>query len=180
LGVIEEEADRLSLMIENLLDASRLQAGGFQLKKSDISLKPIAERIASRLQSQTTNHRLQVDFPEDFPVILGDELRLEQVLTNLISNAIKYAPDGKITISGQVRSDMVIVTVSDEGPGIATEDVPHVFDRFYRAPTSARHTKGAGLGLFLSKSIIEAHGGKMWVDSSLDQGARLCFSLPRP
>jgi len=180
LGVIEEEADRLSLMIENLLDASRLQAGGFQLKKSDISLKPIAERIASRLQSQTTNHRLQVDFPEDFPVILGDELRLEQVLTNLISNAIKYAPDGKITISGQVRSDVVIVTVSDEGPGIATEDVPHVFDRFYRAPTSARHTKGAGLGLFLSISIIEAHGGKMWVDSSLDQGARLCFSLPRP
>lgn len=179
LSVIEEEADRLSLMIENLLDASRLQAGGFQLKRSEVFMPGLAKQVATRFQTQTDKHTIRVDFPVDFPVILADETRLEQVLSNLVANAIKYAPQGEILISGQIRPDIIIVTVGDEGPGIPTEDVPHVFDRFYRSASTARHTKGAGLGLYLSKSIIEAHGGRMWVDSSIDQGARLCFMLPR-
>lgn len=178
LQVIEEEADRLTLMIENLLDASRLAAGGMVLKRSDVSLPDLSRRIAQRLQSQTSRHTLKTDFPPDFPVILADETRLEQVLSNLVSNAIKYAPSGEITINGQLRPEHVILCVSDQGPGIAPQDIPHIFDRFYRAPDMARHTKGAGLGLYLAKSIIEAHGGRIWVDPEAGQGARICFSLP--
>ena len=179
LEVIEEEADRLTLLIENLLDASRLAAGGLVLKRSDVSLPELAMRISTRMQTQTSRHTLKTDFPPNFPVILADETRLEQVVTNLISNAIKYAPGGEITISGQVRPDLVIVCVSAQGPGIAPEDIPHIFDRFYRAPDMARHTKGAGLGLYLTKSIIEAHSGRIWVDPETGHGARICFSLPR-
>lgn len=180
LAVIEEEADRLTLLIENLLDASRLQAGGLKLKRSDVLIPEIAKRIAKRLQTQTAQHQIVVSFPEEFPVVLADESRLEQVLSNLISNAIKYSSAGEIRISGQVRSEVVIVCVSDEGPGIAPEDIPHIFERFYRAPTAAtRQTKGAGLGLYLAKAIVEAHGGQIWVDTETGKGARFCFSLPR-
>jgi PAS domain S-box-containing protein len=179
LAVIEEEADRLTLMIENLLDASRLQAGGLTIKRADVLLPEISRRLAKRLETQTSRHTFTVDFPQDFPIILGDETRLEQVLSNLISNSIKYAPQGEISIRGQVLVDKVIICVSDEGPGILPQDAPHVFDRFYRAPDLARQTKGAGLGLFLARSIVEAHGGRIWVDTETGKGARICFSLPR-
>jgi signal transduction histidine kinase len=179
LQVIEEEADRLTLMIENLLDASRLQAGGMSINRSDVSLPDLARRMAKRFETQTSQHTFVVDFPDDFPVVLGDEIRLEQVLSNLILNSIKYAPNGEIRISGQTRRDVVIVCVSDEGPGISPQDAPHIFDRFYRAPDMARHTKGAGLGLYLARSIIEGHNGRIWVDTEAGKGARICFSLPK-
>jgi len=179
LQVIEEEADRLTLMIENLLDASRLQAGGMSINRSDVSLPELAHRLAKRFETQTTHHTFVVDFPDEFPIILGDETRLEQVFSNLILNAIKYSPNGEIRISGQTRRDVVIVCVSDEGPGISPQDAPHIFDRFYRAPDMARHTKGAGLGLYLARSIIEAHNGRIWVDTEAGKGARICFSLPK-
>ena len=178
LAVIEEEADRLAGLIENLLDASRFQAGVLTIKRSDVSLPGLVQRLAKRMQTQTTRHQITVNFPPDFPVVLADETRLEQVLLNLISNAIKYAPGGSIQVSGSVRSDYVIVCVSDQGPGIAPEDIPHIFDRFYRAPDMARHTKGAGLGLYLARAIIEGHDGRIWVDTIPGQGARICFSLP--
>ncbi len=179
LEVIEEEADRLSLMIENLLDASRLQAGGFSLKRADVNLPDLARRLIERFQTQAGQRKLRADFPADFPVIMADEARIEQVLNNLLTNALKYAPDGEIVVSGQVRPDTVIVCVSDQGPGIAPEDIPYVFDRFYRAPEMVKNTKGAGLGLYLCRSIIEAHGGRIWVDGGASRGARICFSLPR-
>jgi len=180
LAVIEEEADRLTHMIEDLLDASRLQAGGITLNRADISLPALSKRLAEKFSTQTKKHKLVVDFPDSFPIILGDEPRIEQVIANLISNAIKYAPDGEIRISGQARPEQVILTVSDDGPGIDPHDMPHIFDRFYRAEKAAKKTKGAGLGLFLARAIVEAHGGRMWVDSQPDKkGARICFSLPR-
>jgi signal transduction histidine kinase len=142
----------------------------------------LANRLARRMQIQTKLHAITVDFPPGFPVLLGDETRLEQVLSNLIGNAIKYSPGGEIRISGQVRrgaeGDNAIICVSDEGPGIAAEDIPHIFDRFYRAPDMAKQTKGAGLGLYLARAIIEAHGGHIWVDSGPGKGVRICFSLP--
>lgn len=179
LQVIEEEADRLTFLIENLLDASRLQAGAMVLKKSDVNLPDIAQRLAERFKTQTKQHTFSVDFPPNYPIILADETRLEQVISNLISNAIKYASGGEIRITGQVRDDHLIVCVSDQGPGIAPGDIPHVFDRFYRSPDAVRQTKGAGLGLYLSRSIVEAHRGRMWVDPEPEKGARICFSLPR-
>ncbi|MCJ7658049.1 MAG: ATP-binding protein [Anaerolineales bacterium] len=180
LAVIEDEADRLTELIENLLDATRLQAGTLSLSRSDVLIPVLAERMATRFQVQTDRHTIVLDFPDDCPVILGDENRLEQVFANLLSNAIKYSPQGgEIRITGQVHSDYVVVCVSDQGPGIAPEDIPHVFDRFYRAPEASRNTKGAGLGLFLTRAVVESHGGRIWIDPKPGDGARICFSLPR-
>ncbi len=180
LAVIEDEADRLAGLIDNLLDASRLEAGGLALNASDLSLPALANRLAERFATQTDKHKLTVDFPPDFPVILGDEDRISQALSNLISNAIKYSPEGgEIAISGQVRPEQVIVCVRDHGPGIATADIPHIFDRFYRADEAARKTTGAGLGLYLTRAVVEAHGGSIWADPEVKDGARICFSLPR-
>ncbi|MEK6256117.1 MAG: ATP-binding protein [Chloroflexota bacterium] len=180
LAVIEDEADRLSALIEDLLDASRLEAGGLSLNATDLSLPTMAKRIADRFQIQTSTHKIELDFSENFPVILGDEHRLTQVFSNLISNAIKYSPDGgEIRIHGQVKPRKVIVCVSDSGPGIAPGDIPRIFDRFYRASDAVRLTKGAGLGLYLTRAIIEAHNGSIWVDPNENAGGRICFSLPR-
>jgi K+-sensing histidine kinase KdpD len=180
LAVIEEEADRLTGLIENLLDASRLQAGGLSISLSDVSIPLLAKRVATRFQTQSSNHKINVDFPENFPVVTGDETRLEQVLSNLVSNAIKYSPQGgEIQITGQVRPAQVILCVSDQGPGVAPEDIPHIFDRFYRSSIAKRTTKGAGLGLYLARAVIEAHGGRIWVDPRPGNGARICFSIPR-
>lgn len=179
LAVIEEEADRLSKMIDDLLDASRLQAGGLSLNRGDIALPAIAKRVAEKLGSQSKQHSIVTDFPEKFPVLLADETRIEQVLINLISNALKYTPEGEIKISGQVRPEQVVICVSDQGPGIDARDLPHIFDRFYRSTTAVKKTKGAGLGLYLARAIVEAHGGQIWADPKPDSGARICFSLPR-
>ena len=180
LEVIEEEADRLTSLIENLLDASRLQAGVLAMSRSDVLLDKLTERIAEKFRTQTSLHTLTVDFSPDFPVILADEDRISQVLTNMLSNAIKYSPEGgEIRISGRVLPEQVIVCVSDQGPGIAPEDIPHVFDRFYRSSDVSRTTKGAGLGLYLARAVVEAHGGRIWVDPKPGDGARICFSLQR-
>jgi PAS domain S-box-containing protein len=181
LEVIEEEADRLTNLIENLLDASRLQAGALKINLSDVALDDLSERIAERFRTQTSHHNLIVEFSPNFPVILADEDRIEQVLSNLLSNAIKYSPEGgEIRVVGFVRPDQVVICVSDQGPGVAPDDIPHIFDRFYRSSEATKTTKGAGLGLFLARAVIEAHGGRIWVDPKPGDGARICFSLPRP
>jgi signal transduction histidine kinase len=180
LAVIEEEADRLTGLIEDLLDASRLQAGALAINLSDVAIDALARRIAERFRTQAPQHKFVVEFPDHFPVILGDEDRLAQVLSNLVSNAIKYSPSGgEICISGEARPEQIIVCVSDQGPGIAAGDIPYVFDRFYRSSDASRTTKGAGLGLYLARAVIEAHQGRIWVDPKPGRGARICFSLPR-
>jgi PAS domain S-box-containing protein len=180
LEVIEEESDRLAGLIDDLLDASRLQAGALALEISEVNLEEIAQILTQRFRTQSDKHTFSIEFPEDFPLIQGDEQRLTQVLSNLLSNAVKYASQGgNITVQGKLRSDEVVVCVEDEGPGIALEDVPRIFDLFYRSNEASRKTKGAGLGLFLARTVVEAHHGRMWVDERIADGARVCFSLPR-
>ena len=179
LAVIEDEADRLTKMIDDLLDASRLQAGGLSISRTDVSLPTLAARVAQRLGSQSAKHTIVADFPAKFPVILADETRLEQVLSNLVSNALKYAPQGEIRITGTSASNQVTVCVSDRGPGIDARDMQHIFERFYRSTNAVKQTKGAGLGLYLARAIVEAHGGRMWADPKATVGAKICFSLPR-
>jgi PAS domain S-box-containing protein len=180
LAVIEDEADRLAELIENLLDATRLEAGVLSINATDFSLPALVERTVERFKTQTDKHTFKVSFPEDFPIIMGDEDRIAQVMYNLVSNAVKYSPKGgEISISGEVRPDEVIICVQDEGNGIAPGDIPHIFDRFYRADTAQKKFQGAGLGLYLSRAVIEAHKGKIWADPRSEHGARMCFSLPR-
>jgi K+-sensing histidine kinase KdpD len=178
LQVIEEEADRLEEYIENLLDASRVQANGFKLNFTDLQLADLIQNTVDRLQTQTSKHKLIVDIPEPLPVIQADEVRIDQVLSNLINNSIKYAPGGKIQVQAVLKGQDIIVCVTDEGPGIHPNDAPHIFDRFYRSPDAIRNTKGAGLGLYLSKEIVNGHGGEIWVDTEAGKGARICFCLP--
>ena len=166
-------------MIDDLLDASRLQAGGLSLNRADVAMPTMAERLVERFRTQSEKHTFVVDFPENFPVLLADETRIQQVLSNLISNAIKYSPDGEIRISGRVHPEQVSICISDQGSGIEAKDLPHVFDRFYRSTNAVKQTKGAGLGLYLARAIVEAHGGRIWVDPKPASGARICFSLPR-
>lgn len=180
LEVIEDEADRLTELIENLLDASRLQAGEFSLNLVEIQMDKLAYEMAERFQTQTDLHRIVVQFPDEFPVIVGDQNRLEQVFYNLLSNAVKYSPDGgEISISGQIRSEQIIICIQDQGTGISQEDVPHIFDRFFRADDAAKTTQGAGLGLYLSRAIIEAHNGRIWIEPRSEAGTRICFSIAR-
>jgi PAS domain S-box-containing protein len=180
LAVIEEEADRLNEMVENMLDASRLQAGAMRLNMSEVALDRLAERLVDRFRTQTEKHELITDFPPNFPVIVGDEARLTQVLSNLLSNAIKYAPGGKVVVRGSYTPSEVVVAVSDEGPGVAEADLPHIFDRFYRANSDiTKRVKGAGLGLYLAKAVVEAHGGRIEAASPAGGGTTLSFTIPR-
>jgi signal transduction histidine kinase len=149
------------------------------MNHADVSIPMLAKRVADRLGSQSKDHTIVTDFPAKFPVIVGDETRLEQVLFNLASNALKYTSKGEIRINGSAAAGQVTVCVSDQGPGIDARDLPHIFERFYRSTDAAKQTKGAGLGLYLARAIVEAHGGRIWADPRPAKGARICFSLPR-
>jgi PAS domain S-box-containing protein len=181
LAVINEEADRLTGLIDDLLDASRLQAGALRLNLADVPLDQLARRLVEKFKTQSSRHTLRADFPPDFPPVAGDEERLRQVLTNLLSNALKYSPEGgEVVVRGRVEPGQVLISVSDQGPGIAAPDLPHVFERFYRGDSDlTRRTPGAGLGLFLAKSVVDAHGGRIWVESAPGQGTTFVFALNR-
>jgi PAS domain S-box-containing protein len=181
LAVIEEESDRLASLIDNLLDVSRLQSGQMKLNKADMRLDKMAERTVNDFRTQTDVHSFELDFPSDFPVVQADYERMRQVLTNLISNAIKYSPHGgRILLSGRFDENFVYVAVTDEGIGIPPGEQALVFDRFYRVENVlSRRTQGAGLGLYLVKSVIDAHRGRIWVDSDLGKGSTFVFTLPR-
>jgi PAS domain S-box-containing protein len=180
LTVILEEADRLNRLIDNLLDASRLEAGVLPLEMDQVALDALAGRVANRFRTQTQIHEIVVNFPADFPVVEGDAGRLEQVLNNLVSNAIKYSPKGgRIVVTGQALPDEAIVTVSDQGVGIPFEEQPRVFERFYRgARERHQRTPGAGLGLYLAKAIVKAHGGRIRVESGPRKGTSFSFAIP--
>ena len=181
LAIIEEESDRLDRLITNLLNASRIQAGGLRLERADVDLSRLAEKVVARLRVQTDAHDFQIAFPPDFPTVQGDYERLEEVLNNLVGNAIKYSPDGgAIWVGGWATPDRVTVYVADQGIGIPAREQADLFQRFYRVDSSLRRrTQGAGLGLYLSRAIVEAHGGRIWVESEEGQGARFMFTLPR-
>ncbi len=182
LKVIEEEADRLTDLIENLLAASKLQAEGMRLTNvGDVNLASVAARSVERFQMQTQIHKLIVDFPKDFPTIQGDEARLRQVIDNLVSNAIKYSPrGGEVHIRGRYDADSVTVEVQDQGVGLPNDEQDRIFERFYRVDDAlSRKTQGTGLGLYLARAVIDAHRGRISVESQPGKGSRFWFTLPR-
>ena len=181
MAIIEEETDRLTDLVEDLLTASKIQAAReLQLNIADADLQAVAARSAARLESQTS-HQIVLSFPDDFPVIQGDELRLRQVIDNLLTNAIKYSPEQKtITIGGRFTEKSVTVFVRDEGAGIAKDQISKIFERFYRIDDKlTRRAQGTGLGLYLAKAIVEAHGGDIAVKSQIGSGSTFYFTIPR-
>lgn len=183
LNVIEDEADRLTELIQNLLTASKLQAqrGELQIDEGDVWLDSIVRRSVERCSTQTSKHEFSVYFPPDFPMIHGDETKLRQVVDNLLNNAIKYSPNGGvIEVGGEYNEHLVKIYVSDPGVGLTKEDQGRIFERFYRVDGKlSRKTQGTGLGLYLSKAIIEAHGGVIRVESQPGHGSTFYFTLPR-
>lgn len=180
LAVIEDEADRLTELIENLLSASKLRAERMRLNLTDVHLDQLSASVVERFKTQTNNHRFELSFPHDFPVLQGDETRLRQVLDNLVSNAIKYSPSGgTITLGGEVDNRYATIFVRDQGVGISEDEQERVFDRFYRVdgPLSKK-TKGTGLGLYLARALVEAHGGTIKVKSKLGSGSTFYFTIP--
>lgn len=181
LAVIEEEADRLTALIQDLLTASRIQAQReLKLDLSEVWLDLLTEQVVERFRTQTDKHQFLVEFPPDFPVIQGDEVRLRQVFDNLIGNAIKYSPHGGlIRIWGKWDQARVTIAIEDQGVGIAERDQDKIFDRFYRVDSKlSRRTQGTGLGLYLAKAIITAHRGAIGVHSDLGKGSVFYFTLP--
>jgi PAS domain S-box-containing protein len=181
LGVIAEEADHLTHLIDNLLEASRIQAGGLKLQPTDVPLARLAEKVVDGFRTQTDAHTFDLDFPPEFPPVWGDPERLQEVLSNLVSNAIKYSPEGgTIWVGGRIDQTGVTVYVADQGIGIPAEEQARIFDRFHRVESGLhRRTEGTGLGLYLVKAIIEAHGGRVWVESAPGRGSIFMFTLPR-
>ena len=180
-AIIEEEADRLTALVEDLLTATKLQATReLRLHSADADLPVVAAQSVARLEGGASQ-RIDLSFPDDFPVIPGDAARLRQVIDNLLTNAIKYSPtDSTITVGGRFSQTTVTVFVRDEGAGIAKDEQERIFDRFYRIDDSlTRRTQGTGLGLFLARAIVQAHGGDISVKSALGGGSTFFFSLPR-
>lgn len=184
LSSITEESDRLARLVDDLLDASQLQAGGLPFRDvEDVDLRFVARRVVERYTPQSSQHQLVLDFtPEDdFPTVRGDPQRLEQVLDNLVSNAIKYSPRGGVVeIKGEASTVEVVISVRDEGVGIPLEEQERIFTRFHRVESpETRAVSGTGLGLYLTRAIVQAHGGRCWVDSIPGQGATFYVALPR-
>lgn len=181
LGVIEEEADRLNGLIGNLLDVSRVQAGGLRLHFGPVDLPALAAKVVQGIAATAGDQfEFQLRFPQVFPPVHADEDRLRMVLSNLLSNAVKYSPNGGlIRVGGWLEGDQARAYVADQGVGIAPEDQARIFERFYRVDnTLGRQTQGVGLGLFLARAIIDAHGGELQVESQPGRGARFIFTLP--
>lgn len=176
LTIIDEEADRLAELIENILESAKLQARSVQLHIQPLRLDAIIRDAVIRVRARHKDLEVEYHF-EPMPPIQGDNVRLTQVLDNLFSNAIKYAPGSKITITAKKDSDVLLVTFADQGPGIPAAHQDNIFERFYRVPSN--HTKtGAGLGLYICNQIIMAHHGKIWVESGPDQGTTFFIQLP--
>lgn len=179
LEVIDEEADHLSHLIDNLLDLARLGSGSLQLNLEPLNLPLLSDQVIRRLrtQSQLPPHSFDVRFPERFPYIEGDHARMTQLLLNLLENAAKYsAANTPIVLEGRMEDDSVVISVTDRGPGLTPEQAAHVFDKFYRVDSGlTRATEGTGLGLALCRGVVEAHGGEISVHS--EPGAGCTFTV---
>jgi len=180
LTIIDKQSEHLGKLIDSLLDISRLESGRFQIQKRRMSIKNIIHNVVESSYTLAHDRGLVIneDIPSILPEIEADGERLEQVMVNLLGNAIKFSNDGgSVTVKVEAKDGELMAQVTDHGIGILEEAIPHLFERFYRAnDTMARG--GTGLGLYIAKQIIEAHGGHMWVESKVGEGSTFGFSLP--
>ncbi|MDD4858708.1 MAG: ATP-binding protein [Dehalococcoidales bacterium] len=181
LQSIDKDADRLSRLVNDLLMMSRLEAGALEVKRKPHHLAEVIAGVKDRLDSITVRHQLLIDIPPALPPVKVDDGRIGEVLTNLVENATKHAETGtRITISAHPEKGCeLVVSVTDEGIGIPPELHHKIFGRFYQVENSKRgNRKGTGLGLAICRGIIEAHSGRIWVESASGKGSKFSFSLP--
>ena len=180
---VQRQSKRLAALINDLLDISRIESGRIQMEQAPISILDIVTQRIEEIRPQADEKSIQLDLttPESVPQILGDEARMGQVFTNLIGNAIKFTPNnGEVSVKVEADGNLLHVEVIDTGPGIPPEERQKIFDKFYQlSDISTRKQGGSGLGLSISKSIVEAHGGKLWIDDgNQGKGSNFQFVLP--
>ncbi len=180
LQFIDEECDVLTTLIHDLLESSIIDAGLLRLEPQPVQLPRLAKNVTDDIARRTEIHRFLLDFPEHFPILDADPDRIAQVLRNLLDNAVKYSPEGGlIVVRGEVREDEAVVSVADQGVGLSPEHLNRLFEKFFRAKSLlGRHVVGSGLGLPISRTIVESHGGRIWAESQVGQGTTLFFALP--
>jgi len=180
LQLIDEECDNLEGMISDILDSSLIDVGQLGIELQPVRLPLLAKEVAKEMQRSSEMHRFVLDFPADFPIVDADPRRIKQVLRNILDNAIKYSPvKGLVVIRGEIRAHDVVTSIADQGVGISPEDMIPLFDKYFRvkAPTGY-HVPGTGLGLPVSRAIVEAHRGRIWAESKIGEGTTLYFSIP--
>ena len=177
---IGTSATSLNRMVEDLLDVSRIEAKRLTLEKKAVDLRHLIYEVVDRATEVTKEHPVRVAMPEVVPLVEADPGRIEQVLVNLLSNAGKYSyPDAEIRVEMEVRPSEVVISVTNYGPGIAPEEKARLFTRFYRAKAAERvKAPGLGLGLYIAKGLVEAHGGRVWVESEVGKSTTFRFTLP--
>jgi PAS domain S-box-containing protein len=180
LEQVHHDADRVTRLVTELLDISRLETGRLVLRRQMVNLAEIAEAVVDHLRLEYPELEVEVSFPPDFPQVYADPDKVEQVLTNLVENAAKYADPKGIRVGGEVckgeEEGMVAVSVADKGEGIPGSDLPRIFTKFFRR-AETRPT-GSGLGLWISRGLVEAHGGKLTADSTVGTGSIFRFTVP--
>lgn len=176
-GIIQRAAARMTRLIEDLLDVSRMEAGRLSLQQAPLAAGPFLSECAGsqRDLAQAASIDLQFEAPQELPTLWADRDRLAQVLENLLGNALKFTGSGgRVTIGAEPHEGEVLFWVRDTGPGMSPDQLPHVFDRFWQA----RPTEGAGLGLPIARGLVEAHGGRIWVESETGKGTTFFFTIP--
>lgn len=182
LTMVQKETMRLSRVAQDFLEMARMDAGRLSYERQPVDLVTLLEEIVAlyKPQAEAKNVSFEYVAPEQNATILGDHERLKKVLTNLIGNAMKYIEEGgRVELAGRVTPDEVAITVTDDGPGIDTESLPHIFDRFYRVPDSEGFTEGSGLGLSIASKIAQEHDGRIEVTSEVGVGSAFTCYLPR-
>lgn len=178
IEALKRALHRMNVMIDDLTQVTLLDAGNIILKREPVVLASYLPNLLQRGVGVIDVTRLEVAIPESLPPVAADPARLERILMNLLINAQKYStPNTPIRLSARQRRNEVVVSVSDQGQGIPPQDLPHIFDRFYRSEYK-RSAEGIGLGLYITKALVEAHGGRIWVESTVGQGSTFSFSLP--
>ena len=177
LIIIDEEADRLALLIENVLESARLQSKTLPLRFQPLRMDAVIRDVVQRIRSRYKDLDVSMDI-QATPSIHGDGVRLAQVFENLFTNAVKYAPGAPIRVILKQTGKTLVISFKDHGPGIPAESLPLIFERFYRVRSNEKTVTGTGLGLYICKQIIEAHRGKIWAESNPGQGTTFFIELP--